>query len=164
MSKQSKITEVGEKVYEQTLAGEEKMDRPRGITVVAVLFAFLAGLSLVWSALVFGVGALSTLVGGLFGAESIVAFGTSSGWSGLLGIVAAALQIAVAIGLLSMKKWAWILALIAVGVTVLQGIVGALGGGPFALMCGALGLVIPVAILIYLLQPRIRQAFGMRQE
>ena len=55
--------------------------------------------------------------------------------------------IAVGIGLLKMKKWAWILALFGVGLTVVQGIVGIFGGGPFAFMCGSLGLIIPVAIL-----------------
>jgi hypothetical protein len=43
-----------------------------------------------------------------------------------------------------------------------QGIVGIFGGGPFAFMCGILGLAIPVGILIYLLRPGIRQAFGMQ--
>jgi hypothetical protein len=68
----------------------------------------------------------------------------------------------VAIGLLSMKKWAWILALIGVALTVLQGIVGIFGGGPFALMCGILGLLIPVGILIYLLLPGTRRTFGIQ--
>jgi hypothetical protein len=138
------------------------MKRPTGITIIAVLYIVLAVLSLLWSGLVFGVGGLSSLFGGLFGADNVAAFGTSSSWSGFLGIITALVQIVVAIGLLSIKRWAWFLALVSVALTVVQGIVGIFGGGPFAFMCGILGLAIPVGILIYLLRPGIRQAFGMQ--
>ena len=136
------------------------MHRPTGITVIAVVYIILALLSLLWSGLVFGVGGLSSLFGGLFGAESMATFGASSGWSGFVGIIVAVVQIVIAIGLLSMRHWAWILALVGVALTVIQGIIGIFGGGPFAFMCGILGLAIPLAILIYLLQPGVRQAFG----
>lgn len=138
------------------------MKRPTGITIIAILYIVLAVLSLLWSGLVFGVGGLTSLFGGLFGAENVAALGTSSGWSGFLGIITALVQFAVAIGLLSLQKWAWFLALVGVGLTVIQGIAGIFGGGPFALMCGSLGLIIPLGILIYLLRPGIRQVFGMQ--
>ena len=138
------------------------MRRPTGITIIAVLYIVLAALSLLWSGLVFGVGGLSSLFGGLFGADNVADFGTSSAWSGFLGILAALMQIVVAIGLLSLKRWAWILALISVAVTVVQGILGIFGGGPFAFMCGILGLAIPLGILIYLLLPGTRRVFGMQ--
>jgi hypothetical protein len=138
------------------------MRRPTGITIIAVLYIVLAVLSLLWSGLVFGVGGLSSLFGGLFGADNVATFGTSSAWSGFLGILAALVQIIVALGLLSLKRWAWILALVSVALTVVQGIVGIFGGGPFAFMCGILGLAIPVGILIYLLLPGTRRVFGMQ--
>jgi hypothetical protein len=138
------------------------MKRPTGITIIAIAYIALAVLSLLWSGLVFGLGGMGSFFGGLFGAENVAALGTSSAWSGFLGIVTAMVQIAVAIGLLSMKKWAWFLALISVALAVVQGIVGMFGGGPFALMCGILGLLVPVGILIYLLLPSIRQAFGVQ--
>jgi hypothetical protein len=137
------------------------MQRPTGITIIAILFIVLAILSLLWSGLVFGVGGLSSLFGGLFGAEQVAAFGTSSAWSGFLGIIVALVQLAVAIGLLSMRKWAWVLALVAVALTVVQGVVGVFSGGAFAFMCGILGLIIPIAILIYLLSNRVRSGFGV---
>jgi hypothetical protein len=138
--------------------------RPTGITIIAIIYIILAILSLLWSGLVFGVGGLSSLFGGLFGAESVAAFGTSSAWTGFLGIIVAGVQVVVAIGLLSMKRWAWILALIGVALTVVQGIVGLFGGGPFAFMCGILGLLIPLAILIYLLRGSVRTAFDVGVE
>ena len=137
------------------------MKRPTGITIIAILYMVLAILSLLWSGLVFGVGGLSSLFGGLVGAESVAAFGVSSGWAGFLGIVTAVVQFVVAFGLLAMKKWAWILALIGVGLTVVQGVVSLFAGGPFGFMCGGLGLIIPIIILIYLLRPTIRGAFGV---
>jgi hypothetical protein len=137
------------------------MKRPTGITIIAIVYIVLVILSLLWSGLVFGVGGLSSLFGGLVGAERVAAFGASSGWAGFLGIVTAIVQFVVAIGLLSMKKWAWILALIGVGLTVVQGVIGLFAGGPFGFMCGGLGLIIPVIILIYLLRPAIRSAFGV---
>ena len=138
------------------------MKRPTGITIIAILYIMLAILSLLWSALVFGMGGLSSLFGGLLGAEAMAAYGTANAWAGFVGIVAGLLQVVVAIGLLSMKKWAWVLALIGVGLTVIQGIIGIFGGGAFALMCGILGLLIPAGILIYLLLPGTRRVFGIQ--
>jgi hypothetical protein len=137
------------------------MKRPTGITIIAILYIVLALLSLLWSGLVFGVGGLSSLLGGLVGAENVAAFGASTGWAGFLGIISTVVQFIVAIGLLSMKKWAWILALIGVGLTVVQGVLGLFAGGVFGFMCGGLALIIPVIILIYLLRPAIRGAFGV---
>ncbi len=137
------------------------MKRPTGITILAIVYLVLGILSLLWSGLVLGVGGLTSLFGGLFGAENVASFGTSSGWSGFLGILTAIVQIAVAIGLLSMKKWAWILALVGVALTILQGIIGILSGGLFAFFCGGIGLVIPLIVLGYLLLGSTRRAFGM---
>jgi len=72
------------------------------------------------------------------------------------------IQIAVAFGLLGMKKWPWIMALIGVELTVLQGLVGIIGGSASAIMCGSIGLILPVIILVYLLRPDIRFTFGAR--
>ncbi len=135
-------------------------ERPVGISIIAVAYIVLAIVSLLWSGLVFGVGGLSALFGGLVGADTVAAFGASSGWTGFVGIVVAIVQLVVAFGLLAMKRWAWILALAAVALTVLEGIIGLLSGGPFSFMCGSLGLIIPIIILVYLLLNSTRRAFG----
>lgn len=136
-------------------------ERPAGVTLIAIIFIGLGILSLLWSGLVFGVGGLTSLFGGLFNAESIASFGTSSTWAGFLGILAAALQIVAGFGLLTLKKWAWIIALVSIGVTVVQGLVGMFSSGLFVFLCGVFGLLIPIAMLIYLLRRETRAVFGM---
>lgn len=136
--------------------------RPTVITIIAVLYIILGTLSLLWSGLVFGIGGLTSTFGSLFGAEAMASFGTSNVLSGTFGIVLAIIQIVTAIGLLTLKRWAWYLAVIAVALTVIQGVIGIFGGGLFAFVCAGLGLLIPIAILIYLLRPQIRTLFGIQ--
>ena len=135
--------------------------RPTGITVLFWIYLILGILSLVWGVMVLGLGGLSALVGGTFGLDSVSAFGNTSAWSGYIGIITAVVQIIVAFGLSSMKKWAWILAIIGVILTIIQGILGIFAGGMFAFICGSLGLIVPAIILFYLLRPDIRAIFGV---
>lgn len=137
------------------------MERPTGITIIVVYYVVLAVLSLLWSGMIFGVGGLTTFMGGIFGAENMAAFGITGGWAGFFGIIAAVVQFVVAFGLYALKKWSWYLALIGVALTVIEGIIGIFSGGPFALMCGSLALVIPIIILVYLLQKNTRRIFGI---
>ncbi len=135
--------------------------RPTGISVLFWVYLILGILSLLWSGMVLGVGGLSALVGGIFELDAVSTFANTSAWSGYLGIITALVQIIVAFGLASMKKWAWVLAIIGLGLTFVQGAVGMLSGGVFALMCGSLGLILPMIILFYLLKSDIRAAFGV---
>jgi hypothetical protein len=135
--------------------------RPTGISILFWVYLILGILSLLWSGIVLGIGGLSSFVGGIFGMENVLGFGSTSAWSGYVGIITAVVQIIVAFGLASMKKWAWVLAIIAVGLTILQGVVGIFAGGTFAFICGSLGLIVPIIILFYLLRADIRAAFGV---
>jgi len=136
--------------------------RPLGITIIAALYIVLGILSLLWSGLVFGVGGLTATVGSVFGADAISTFGSSNVWSGTFGMVTAVVQIVVAIGLFTLKRWAWYLAIFAVGLTAIEGVIGIFGGGFFAFVCGGIGLIIPIIILFYLLRPHIREIFGIQ--
>lgn len=135
--------------------------RPTGITLIAIVYIILGFLSLLWSGLIFGVGGLGSLFGSVFGADAIAAAGSSGAWNGFVGIFAAIVQLAVGFGLFAMKRWAWYLALVGVGISVLQGVLGLFSGGVFVFLCGILGLLIPAAILAYLLSPNIRGLFGI---
>ena len=133
--------------------------RPTGISVLFWVYLILGLLSLLWSGFILGIGGLSALVGGLFGLEAVLDFGSTSAWSGYIGLISGLVQIVVAFGLLSMKKWAWVLAIIGIVLTIIQGVLSILAGGMFAFICGSLGLLVPAIILFYLLQPGIRAAF-----
>ncbi len=136
--------------------------RPCGITALGIIYLVLGGLSLLWSLIVFGFGGVTWLTGSLFGGSSAIATGGNHVLAGLLGLLSAGIQIIAAIGLLQLKRWAWVLALIAVGVTVIQGIVGIFSGGLMAFCCGGLGVLLPIGILLYLLAPGTRAAFYRR--
>lgn len=134
--------------------------RPAGVTFLAVAFIILGLLSLFWSMLMFSVGTATGMAGAIFGADNMRAFGSSNFWGGILGVAGAVFDLIVAYGLLGLKKWAWMLALIGVAINVINGVMGLMSGGIFAMLCGLLGLVVPGIILYYLMRPDVRAAFG----
>jgi len=137
------------------------MKRPAGVTVLAIVLFVLGAFSLLWSAALFGVGGLSSLFGGLIGADQVAAFGSSTAWSAFLTLLTGVVQIVVGFGLLGMKGWAWWLALVGVGLNLLQGVVSIFSGGTWGVICGSISLIFPILILIYLLTPGIRRVFSV---
>ncbi len=134
--------------------------RPTGITLLALIYIALAILSLLWSLFVFGFGGVTATFGTLFGAQNLAASGVNNVVSGTLGIVTAVVELVVAFGLWKLRPWAWLLAIVAVGLNVISGVLGMFNGGLWTLCCGLFGLIIPAGILIYLLRPEVRKAFG----
>ncbi len=134
--------------------------RPTGVTLLAIAFIILGLLSLFWSLLVFGFGAATGVVGTLFGDDVMATVGGAQTINGIVGVIAAVIDLVVAYGLLALKRWGWVLALVGVGITVVSGVLGLFSGGFVAVCCGVIGLLIPAGILYYLLQPEVRQAFG----
>ncbi len=134
--------------------------RPTGITILAVVYLILAVISAFWSLIVFGLGSFAWLSGLLLFSEDLRSVGGGNTWAGFIGVIAAFVQLAVAVGLLGMRRWAWLLALLGVLLSFVQGVLGMFGGGSSAFCCGAFGLIIPGAILFYLLRPHVRAAFG----
>jgi uncharacterized membrane protein (DUF2068 family) len=134
--------------------------RPGGVTLLGFVFVFLGIVSLVWSLILLGMGSLTWLTGAIFDATGMAATGSTNTWQAFLGLFGAGLQFVIGFGLLNLKRWAWFLAFLGVAVTVIQGVVGIFSGGFFAFCCGVLGLIIPAAILFYLLRRDVRQAFG----
>lgn len=134
--------------------------RPGGITFLGILFIFLGILSLCWSGFAFSFGALTATFGDWLGALRLGGFGSQAAWQGAIGLIAAIVQIIVGGGLLGLKRWAWVLAFLAVALNLAQGALSMIGGGFFSICCGAFWLLIPLGILIYLLTPGVRRAFG----
>jgi hypothetical protein len=134
--------------------------RPTGITLLALIYIALAILSLLWSLFVFGFGGVTATFGTLFGAQNVATSGVNNVASGTLGILTAVVELIVAFGLWKLRPWAWLLAIAALGLNVIGGVLGMFSGGLWTLCCGLFGLIIPAGILIYLLRPEVRKAFG----
>ena len=123
------------------------MNRPFGITVIAIL-ATIGGLfGLCWPTLVF---TGSTFLGPIFGTVGVFA--------GIFLIVGPILQLVFAYGAFKLSSWAWYLGLISTGITVIGVIINLFDGASF--WSAIWGSILSVVIFIYLLTPNVRQAFG----
>ena len=131
------------------------MNRPMGITVLAVV-------ALIW-------GFVKLLVGfGVLTASGLAAvFGGPVGWAvGGLGAIAGfflvigpILQILFGIGALSLRPWAWWMGILGPGMTVFGALLRILGGAPGG--ATLFSVAIPLLIFIYLLRQPVRSAFGI---
>ncbi len=133
---------------------------PTGVKILAAVYIVLAVLSILWSLLVFGFGGLTVMTASIFGSDPGASFGSARVLAGVSGMAIGVLQLVVGIGLLTLKRWAWILAVIAAGITLAEGIIGMFGGGLLAFCCGGLGIAIPAGIVVYLFRGHVRKLFG----
>ena len=123
------------------------MNRPFGVTVIAIL-ALIGGLfGLCWPILVF---TGSTFLGPVFGTIGVIA--------GIFLIVGPILQLIFAAGAFGLRLWAWYLGLISTGITVLGVVINLFQGASF--WSAIWGSLIPIIIFFYLLSPNVRKAFG----
>jgi hypothetical protein len=138
------------------------MERPTGVTILAVLAFIGAGL-LVFAAL----GAM--LMGGVMlsrmGAGPIgVLGGVGVAVAAVIFLVIAVLYVVVGVGLFKVQNWARILTIVLVGLGALAQALGVLGAlihlHPFLVIWRAIFVAIDVWIIVYLLKPNVKQAFG----
>jgi hypothetical protein len=135
--------------------GRTTMNRPTGVTIIAVLALISGTFSLCGGCFLLGFGAIAGPLGALFGGGQL---GSSAFLSGISWSIGAAISLAAGFGMLSLKQWAWWLGLIGATWSLASSIWGATQGASW---CFALiGMLLPAIVVIYLLQPRIRQAFG----
>jgi len=131
------------------------MQRPQGITILAVL-ALIGGLLALFAAVaLFGLGALSSAalgnVGGfIFGGAAIVL--------GIITLISAALSLGFAYGAWYLKPWGWILGVASQVLSVVITLINVIRGADF--LGQLLSLVIAGAILYYLFTPEVKRAFG----
>jgi uncharacterized membrane protein (DUF2068 family) len=127
------------------------MQRPTGVTIIAVLsaiggvFGILGGLALVGFG---GVIAASGVAGGGF--ATIV---------GLLLLVYGALALALAYGFWTLKPWAWTLGVGLQGAGIVINILQFLNNSSNAVST-VISIAISAAIIWYLYQPNVKAAFG----
>lgn len=138
------------------------MERPIGVTILAVIGFFFGGC--------FVLGAVGMMLGGAVLANMTRGggFGVLAGVGGaVIGIILlglAALYIIDAIGLLKVKNWARILTIILVGLSLLRAAFVLLGSlahlNVITMFVGACFAAIDVLILVYLFKADVKQAFG----
>jgi hypothetical protein len=122
------------------------VERPLGITILAVLAAIIGVL---------------LLIAGLTAIGFSGAAGTASGLvllAGLLAFITAALELTFAYGAWTLKPWAWVLGVLGAGLSLLSSILSVLGQGTIA--SEIVNIALAAIILYYLNTPAVRRAFG----
>ena len=124
------------------------MKRPAGITIIAMLALVVGIIDLLQ-----GLRILGYVV---FGPATAFSNTSLTGWMTLLlGLV----WIAVGGALLSLQPWAWLFAVIMVGISLLEAFFGSLNNWSFGDMFVA--MIIPLIILAWLNSEKVKSAFGM---
>jgi uncharacterized membrane protein (DUF2068 family) len=138
------------------------MERPAGVTILAVLAFIGAGLS-VLAALGF------LMMGGVMLSRMSA---TPLGMMGSVGVaivavflfVVGVLYVVMGVGFWKLQNWARILAIVLTGLGAIFQALGVLGAlahfHPFLFIWRAIFVAIDVWIVVYLLKPNVKQAFG----
>ena len=139
------------------------MERPTGVTILAVLY-FIGAAFLGLCGILFIVGGsmLSGLAHG--GGLGSALFAMGGVVVGGIFLVLAMLDLAIGIGFIKLQNWARILAIILIGIGVLFGLLSLAGllAHPMILVLvfRLIFLAIEIWILVYLFKPHVKQAFG----
>ena len=127
---------------------ESAVKRPAGITILAVL-AFATGAVY----LLDGIRILGFVV---FGPAQALSNVSMSGWS---LIFVGALWIALGVGFLTLKGWAWIAGVITVGISLIVAFFSHLNGAQIGELFMA--TILPLVVLFYLDSAKVKTAFGL---
>lgn len=125
--------------------------RPLGITIIAVVLA----VSGVFQILV-GTEALGITTFGIGGAAEV------AGVSGWASVISGVLTIVAAGGLFTLASWAWLLAVVVLGIRIVADLVAIFTQGASSTIgVSAIGnIVISAIVLWYFFRPNVKAAFG----
>ena len=138
------------------------MERPTGVTILAVLEFISAGfIILLGLLLIVGMSVLGAMGGSGEGSGVMAVLGTLGAVAGVLVMILAVIPLAVGIGLWKLKNWARIVAIVFSGLGVASNLFGVIGGVTtgemVSLSSGVIGLGVNVLILWYMFQPHVKQ-------
>jgi hypothetical protein len=139
------------------------MERPTGVTILAVLY-FLGAAFLGICGLLFIVG--GSMLSGLAqsGGPGSALFAAGGAVLGGFFLVLALLEVALGIGFIKLQNWARVVAIVLTGIAVLFGALGMFSMLThvmvFALTTRLITLAIQIWILVYLFKPHVKDAFG----
>lgn len=123
-----------------------------GVTILAVLAAIGGVLGLLAGVALLGLGGVVAAAGG---SGLLASFGAIFG---IVAIAQGALALAFAYGAWMLKPWAWMLGVVAFGLSLALSVLSVVGGGDIGSQL--VSIVIGVAILYYLFTPAVKAAFG----
>jgi len=146
-----------------------KTVRPTGVTILAVLSIIAAIAFLLGGAVLIGLG----LVIGTYAASQVTSSLATAGFSGLaslgagtiaaiitaigaIALILGILYLAVGVGFLGGKGWAWTLGMIVSIIGIVLDVVQ-IGFGAYS---NVLGLIIGIIIVYYLTRPHVKAFFG----
>lgn len=143
------------------------MNRPTGVTVIAILYFLSAGLFILLALGLIAGGGLAGLAAGGASAEGMAGLGILAGAGVVGGVIALCMALIPGItgfGLWKLKNWGRIIAII----FAVLGALGQVGGVLMSLMAfeifslffGLVMLGINVWIIMYLMKPHVKAAFG----
>jgi hypothetical protein len=140
------------------------MERPTGVTILAVLYFIGAAILAICGLFFFVLG--GSMLSGMAQSggpwSTILAAGGAV--VGAMFLVFALLQLALGIGFIKLQNWARVVAIVLTGIAVLFGAIGMLSllahVMVFALVVRVITLAIQIWILLYLFKPHVKQAFG----
>ncbi|HLW81850.1 MAG TPA: hypothetical protein VKS20_07405 [Candidatus Acidoferrales bacterium] len=139
------------------------MERPTGVTILAVLSFLGAGLLLLGACVMFLMGAagLAGMAGGHGIGGPLAALGA---FAGVACLILAVLYVVNGVGLLKLRGWGRLLTIILVGLGVIFGVLGLfrqlVGMHIVLLVWQLIILAIDVWILVYMFKPHVKAAFG----
>jgi hypothetical protein len=131
--------------------------RPTGVTFIAIL-AFIQGL--------LGSCAACFVIGGS-GIVTLIPTGVTQvvGVLGiLLGLILGAgpfLHLIFAYGAWNLRSWAWLLGIIATGISVAGVLISIVGSGGATIWSAVTNALIPIIVFVYLIMPDTRKAFNV---
>jgi hypothetical protein len=147
-----------------TLEQGGAMQRPTGITVLAILYVLSGGLSLATSCFAMVMGSWLTATAARPGyvpsllAPATAFRGEHAFWLGLIGTGAALLKVVAAAGLWTLQPWGWRLALIGGTLKLVTHLVAMMRGA--ITPAGVVGALVNGAVLVYLSTPHVRRALS----
>ncbi|MGB8474676.1 MAG: hypothetical protein WCE61_11390 [Candidatus Acidiferrum sp.] len=139
------------------------MERPTGVTILAVLY-FLGAVCVVLLGILSIVG--GSLLSGLAhaGGPASALFAMGGVVIGAILLVLGVLDLAIGIGFIKLQNWARVVAIILTGIAVLFGLLGLVTllahFMMITLVFRLIILAIEIWILVYLFKPHVKQAFG----
>lgn len=128
--------------------------RPVGVWIIGILAAIGAVIELLAGLSALGVSGLE--VGGVLGIGSDIG-GARGVAAGVIMLVIGALYLIFAVSFLGRRRWAWT-ALLAISVIAIIGVVLQFVFDQFYWSSIA-GIIIPLAVIIYLTRPEVKKAF-----